>query len=171
MKLIIINGPCGIGKSTTAKNLHESMPLSYLVDVDAIGRNISHYREYQEERWELREAVAFATVDAVLSVGRDVIVEKMIFGEDVLNKYQEIGERYGADIVEIILWASKEFVMRRADDRGWREDGLLTPKKCENFWEKMDEVKNKRSDAVIVDVTDMDQNGVLAAVKKIVDGL
>lgn len=33
-KLIIMNGPCGIGKSTAAKHLHESMPLSYLVEID-----------------------------------------------------------------------------------------------------------------------------------------
>ncbi len=167
-KLIIINGPCGIGKSTTAKNLHESMPLSYLVDVDEIGRNISHYREYREERWELREAVAFATVDAALSVDRDAVVEKMIFWENVLDKYREIGEKHGAEIHEIILWAPKEFVMKRAEDRGWREGGLLTPEKCEQFWHEIDELKDKRPDAHIIDVTKLSEEEVLEEIKKVV---
>ena len=51
-------------------------------------------------------------------------------------------------------WASKDFVMQRAEDRGWREGGLLTPEKCEDFWEKMD-------------VTDLDEQGVLEAIQKI----
>lgn len=165
-KLIIINGPCGIGKSTAARNLHEAMPLSYLVDVDAISRNISHYRDYKEERWELREAVAFAIVDAVLSVGRNAIVEKMIFSEDVLDTYTKIGKKHGADVFEIILWASKDFVMERAKDRGYREGGLLTPEKCEGFWTKIDHLKSKRSDALVINVTNMDEQEVLEAIQQ-----
>lgn len=168
MKLIIINGPCGIGKSTVSKHLHETMPLSYLVDVDAIGRNISHYREYKEERWELRETVAFATVDAVLSVGRDAIVEKMIFWENVLDKYHEVGKKHEAEIFEIILWAPKDFVMQRAESRGWREGGLLTPEKCEQFWHEIDDLKAKRPKAHIIDVAGLNEERVLKAIQDIV---
>lgn len=168
-KLIIINGPCGIGKSTTAKNLHKSMPLSYLVDVDAIGRNISHYSEYNEERWELREAVAFATVHAVLATDRNAIVEKMIFWKHVLDKYLEIGKKYGADITEIILWASKDFVMERAEKRGWHEGGLLTPEKVEKFWHNIDELRTKRPNAHVIDVTDMAEEDVLRAIQNILE--
>ena len=166
MKLVIINGACGIGKSTTAKNLHDSLPLSYLVDVDEVGRKISHYREYKKERWEIREAVAYATVDAVLSLGYDVIAEKMIFRQEVLDTYREIGEKHGADIHEIILWASKEFVMERAHKRGWREGGLLTPEKCEQFWHDIDELKNKRPSAKVIDVTSMNEEQVLQSIQK-----
>lgn len=168
MKLIIINGPCGIGKSITAKNLHESMPLSYLVDVDAISRNISHYRDYREERWEIRETVAFAIVGSVLSLGRDVIVEKMMFREDVLDLYHKICDRHDAEIHEVILWASKEFVMKRAKKRGWRKGGLLTPEKCEQFWFKIDELKTKRPNAKIIDITNMNEEEVLKKIKSVV---
>ncbi len=167
MKLIVINGPCGIGKSTVSAHLHDAMPLSYLLDVDAVTRNISHYREYKEERWELREAVAFSTVDAVLSVGRDILVEKMIFSEMVLDRYLEIGGKYNADVTEIILWASKEDVMKRAEDRGWREGSLLTKETCERFWNEMHELKSKRNKAHVIDVTGLDEKQVLEAVQKL----
>lgn len=137
MKLIIINGPCGIGKSTVSKHLHEAMPLSYLVDVDAIGRNISHYREYKDERWELREAVAFATVDAVLSVDRDAIVEKMIFCENVLDQYHEIGRKYKTEVFEIILWASKDFVMQRAENEDGEKVAYSLLKNVSSFGAKL----------------------------------
>lgn len=167
--LIIINGPCGIGKSTAAKNLHESLPLSYLIDVDEIGRKISHYREFEEERREIREAVAFATVDAVLNLGRTAIVEKMIYSEDVLNTYRSIAEKYHIQVHEIILWAPKETVMQRAHERGWRKGGLLTPEKCELFWHKIDKVKDLRKHATTIDISDMNEREVLKAIQKLIN--
>lgn len=166
--LIIINGPCGIGKSTTAKNLHESLPLSYLIDVDEIGRKISHYREFEERR-EIREAVAFATVDAVLKLGRTAIVEKMIYSKEVLNTYRKIAKENNAPVHEIILWAPKEIVMQRAHDRGWREGGLLTPEKCELFWHKIDGMKDLREHATIIDISDMNEKGVLEAAQEVIN--
>ena len=170
MSLTIINGPCGIGKSTAAKHLHERVPLSYLVDVDVIMRNISHYRDYREEKWELREAVAFATVDTVLGLGRDAVVEKMIFDTDILDRYHEIGKRHGANITEIILWAPKEFVMQRADARGWREVSSLTPETCERFWYEIEMVKPKRPNAHVIDVTQMSEEEVVNAIEAYVKG-
>jgi deoxyadenosine/deoxycytidine kinase len=49
MKLIILNGPCGVGKSTVAQKLHEVIPLSFLLDIDAQRRFISKHREFKEE--------------------------------------------------------------------------------------------------------------------------
>ncbi len=166
MKLIIINGPCGVGKTSAVLALHDTMPLSYLVDVDAIGRNISHYREYRKERWELRDAVASATVDTVLRIGRDVILEKMMFWPELLEAHEKIAKTHGAEMIEIILWAPKEVVMKRADDRGWREGGLLTPKRCEEFWTEVDVFKDARPNAIIIDTSELNQKEVLKAVKK-----
>lgn len=170
MKLILINGPCGVGKSTIAEKLHEEMPLSYLVDIDAISRNISHYREFNEERRELRDAVAAATIEATLSVGRNVIIEKMIFDLKTLGDYEEIAKQHHADFLEIILWAEKEVVMQRASDRGWREGGLLTPEKCELFWERIDELRTIRKNAIFIDTSALNPNEVFETLKKSMNG-
>jgi adenylate kinase family enzyme len=45
MKLIILNGPPGIGKSTVAQKLQKELPLSFLLEIDALRRCISNYRE------------------------------------------------------------------------------------------------------------------------------
>ena len=165
MKLIIINGPCGVGKSTIAEKLHASMPLSYLLDIDAVSRNISHYREYREERWELNVAIAKATINAVLDLKRDIIVEKMIYAPETLDAYRKIGKEHGADVTEIILWAPKDVVMKRAEDRGWRE-GLLTPEKCEMFWDKINELKDNRPEATIIDISALSEEDALQTVQK-----
>lgn len=160
MKLIIINGPCGIGKSTLAKSIHNLFPLSYLLDIDAHSRNISHYREYTDERRDLRDAVSKGILEATLSVGRSVVLEKMIYSNTLLDSYYQIAKKYNADIHEIILWAPKDLVMKRADDRGWKVGGLLTPEKCELFWDEIDKIKEERTMATIVDVTSLSEKEV-----------
>ena len=168
MKLIILNGPCGVGKSTIAEKLHASMPLSYLVDVDAVSRNISHYRDYKEERRELTLTVARAMMDAVLSSNRDVIVDKMVYDPAILDSYHTIANKYHAEVFEIILWAPKDVVMQRANVRGWHEGGLLTPEKCEMFWNKIDELKANRPKAKVVDTSKLNEDEAFQLIKDII---
>lgn len=167
MKLIIINGSCGVGKSVLAKKIHDSIPLSYLLDVDTHSRNISHYREYREERWKLSLAVAQAVIGACLSVGQDVIVDKMTYDPLVLDSYHQIAKKYKASVYEILLWAPKNLVMKRADERGWRKGGLLTPEKCERFWYKIDELKEKRSLATVIDISNLNEDEVFKKAQEV----
>ncbi len=168
MNMIIINGPCGVGKTTLAAGLHETMPLSFLFDIDAQMRFISHYREYQEERREITLALSQAIIDTILRLGRDIIIDKMIFDPGVIDSYYALAKKYGADVHEIILWAPKEVVMKRADDRGWRKDGLLTPEKCEMFWNNIDELKHQRTKAVIIDTQQQSEEETLKRVLELI---
>ena len=161
MKLIIINGPCGIGKSTLAARLHDKMPLSFLLDVDTQARFISHYREFMEERHEMVHAVSLGIIEACLKINRSVIVDKMTFHPAVLDAYHEMGKQYKAEIHEVILWAPKDVVMARAQARGWKEGGLLTPEKCERFWGEIDQMKSQRAFAKIIDVSDLTEDEAL----------
>ena len=130
MKLILLNGPCGIGKTTTAARLHDSLSLSFLLDIDAQRRYISHYREYRDESRGLALDVSRGVVSACLEARRTVIIiDKMIFDSSVLDEFYAIAEGFGAPVYEITLWAPKEVMMRRAYERGFRDGGLLTPEK------------------------------------------
>lgn len=161
MKLIIINGPCGIGKSTAAKNVQDLLPLSFLVDIDAQRRSIGRYRECREESRVLSYAVTFGIVEACLKEGRDVIVEKMINDESVLDALRAIGEKYGAEVYEFILWMPKDLVLKRAFDRGYSAGNSLTPQKTEAFWDAIDTLKNNRPQAKVIDVSRLDEEQVL----------
>ena len=155
MQLIILNGPCGVGKSTVARILHEQMPLSFLLDVDAQMHFISHYRDLREERWALTKAVGQAIVRACFREGRDVILEKMIYDPGTLDSYRAVADELGADVREFILTASKETVLARAHNRGFRDESLLTPEKCERFWQEIERLKPLRPEAVVIETDDL----------------
>lgn len=168
MKLIIINGPCGIGKSTLSAKIHVSMPLSFLLDIDAQRRFISQYREKKEESGKIMMTISKAIIKSCLEDDRDIIIDKIMLDNNVLDFYYEIAKIYGADVYEIILWAPKEVVMGRANERGWRENGLLTPEKCELFWDKINELKDIRPQAHVIDINNMTENEVYRKVAEFI---
>jgi predicted kinase len=162
MNLVIINGPCGVGKSTAAKAVHEKLPLSFFLDIDAQMSNISHYREYKKERWSLAYAIAQSIVETCFMQGRTVVIDKMMpeKREMRLDAFIKTAKKYDAIIHEFILWAPKAVVMQRAHARGWREGGLLTPEKCEQYWEEINSMKSQRRNATVIDTATMDAHAV-----------
>lgn len=160
MKLIIINGSTGIGKSTVAQKIHESLPLSFLVDIDAVRRYVSGYREHREESRQMSLGVSEAMVEALLKAGNDIVVDKFFANVESVDRFIDLGRKYNADVYEFILNASKEFVIKRAEDRGYREGGLLTPEKVVKFWEDTQEYIPKRQSAIVVNVESLSQEEV-----------
>ena len=160
MKLILINGPTGIGKSTTAQKIHQAYPLSFLVDIDALRRYISGYREYKDESKQLSLLVSESIVATYLRCGHDVIIDKVFIDTQTVERFVELGKKYEADVREFVLNASKELVVKRAKARGYRESSLLTPEKVVKFWAETQEYIKKRSQATIVDVETLSEEDV-----------
>lgn len=165
MNLVIINGPCGVGKSTVASALHQMMPLSLLVDIDVIRRFISGYREHADESNQSSFLIVLAMIDAYIQTGHDVIVEKMMFDETRLDRMIALAKQRNAHVTEVILWASKDVVLKRASDRGYSDESLLTPEKCERFWNEMNELKAKRPHVTIIDVENLSPDEVVQRVR------
>ncbi len=160
MKLILINGPPGVGKSTVAEKLHKAIPLSYLLEIDALRRNIANYREQVKESGELSYDVSTAIVEACFNAGSDVIIDKAISDIEVIDSFFQVAKKYNANIYEFILNASKELVIKRAENRGYRVGGLLTSEKVERWWEDTQEYIKKRPQAIVVDTETLSQEEV-----------
>ncbi len=165
MRLIIINGPTGIGKSTVAQKLHETIPLSFLLDIDAQRRYISGYREHRQESKILVFSISEAIVDTYLNSGHDVIIDKYLVDADMVNKFLELGKKHKARVYEFILNASKGLVTDRAQERGYRENGLLTSDKVDRFWNETQVYIKMRPEAVVVDVEKLDRDQVFLFIK------
>jgi predicted kinase len=169
MKLVILNGPSGVGKSTLAERLHRDMPLSVLIEVDAWRRFISGYREHKEESLTLAYRFSLAAAEACLEAGRSVIVDKAVLDADpFLDSLYALGTKHTADIREFLLIARKETLLKRADERGLAPDSLLTREKVVELGEKAHEFKQSRSQAIVVDTEELSPDAVYDRVRETV---
>ncbi len=155
MKLIILNGPSGVGKSTVAGRLHALMPTSVLIDIDELRRTIPGYREKWEEGGRLAYDYAANAIEDALKAESDVIVDKTITQPQVLDTFVSTAHQYEAEVIEFLLFAQKETVQKRAEDRGFKPGGMLTPGKVVEIWEKIDALRNQRTNAIVIDTTNI----------------
>ncbi len=153
MKLIILNGPSGVGKSTLAARLHSQMPASVLLDLDEIRRSIPGYPEKREETLRLSFEYAFKAMEDHFKAGQDVIIDKGIFQSEVLDTLISVANKYNAKVSEFLLFAERETVKKRAEDRGFKPGGLLTSEKVVELWEKADILRAQRTGAIVIDTT------------------
>jgi predicted kinase len=167
MKLIILNGPSGIGKSTTALELQKQLPLSLLIDIDAQRRYIEGYKEHREESAKLSYKHAIALSRAHLGFGYSVIVEKTALWADwFLEELEKSADDYGAEFFEFILTAKKDILLFRATERGFTEGNSLTLAKVEEMWEESEKLPARRPKAVVIDTSEMAPEEALRKVKK-----
>ena len=169
MKLIILNGPPGVGKSTIAKRLHAEMPMSLLIEGDEWRRQISQWQEHREASHDLVYAIKVAATDVALKMGSNVIVEKAIFGNDAaIDALIASARAHNADAYEFILNADKETILARADARGYRPGSTFTPERAPILWQKAQDLIARRPHAIVIDTSHLDPDAAYEKVKKIV---
>jgi broad-specificity NMP kinase len=169
MRLIILNGAPGVGKSTVAEKLHAEMPLSFLLVIDAWWKQIADWRENRKESQRLVYTLASVAIDAYLGEGKDVIVDKAILNDtETLDTLVGIGQKHGAEIYEFVLAADKEIVLERATKRGFNTQGLLTPEEAEHLWELSQDLKETRPGATVIDTSSLTPEEVYEKVRSAV---
>ncbi len=155
MKLILINGPTGIGKSTIAQKIHQDLPLSFLLDIDAQRRYISGYREHRAESLDLVIKLSLATVENYLQSKHDVVIDKVITDVEMAEKFFELGRKYNATVFEFVLNTDKETLVARAGERGYKEGGMLTLEKVPKFWDRIQNYIKERPRAIVVETKNL----------------
>ncbi len=168
MKLIILNGPPGVGKSTLTARLHKELPSSVIIDIDELRRTtMPDFRERREESLRLAHELAAKAIQDNLEQGKDVIIDKAISYSDTIDWFIEVGRKCSAEVHEFILFADKAMVQKRADDRGYEPGSMLTPEKVGEMWEKADVLRKERAGAILVDTTHLDNEEVFNEVKRL----
>lgn len=169
MKLIILNGPSGVGKSSVAVRLHREISSSVLIEVDEVRRTLMpDYRERREESHRLAYEHTADAIEGAFKKGHDVIIDKAILDAQVIDSFIEIGRKHGAEIYEFLLFADEVTVRSRADSRGYHSGGLLTSKRVGELWQMADKLRSQRTDAIVIDTALSNSEEVFNAVKEVV---
>lgn len=117
-RLILLNGPPGIGKSTLASRYVSDRPLSLALDIDTIRRALGKWQEQPEAAGLLARAMAVAMARTHLLAGHDVVVPQYVARTDFLDELEATAAATGARYFEVYLTDDREAALARFHERG-----------------------------------------------------
>jgi predicted kinase len=117
-RLIHLNGPPGIGKSTLAQLYIGEHPGVLNLDIDQLRALIGGWRERFAETGAIVRPVALAMAGAHLRRGRDVVMPQYLGRLSEIERFEAVAQDSGAVFVEVVLMDDKQRSVERFNRRG-----------------------------------------------------
>lgn len=117
-RLIHINGPPGIGKSTLAQMYVDDHPGVLNLDIDQLRGLIGGWRERFAETGELVRPIALSMASTHLGAGHDVVMPQYLGRLSEIERFQGVVHDSGAVLCEAVLMDTKERAIERFTHRG-----------------------------------------------------
>jgi predicted kinase len=124
-RLILLNGPPGIGKSTLAGRYISDHPLSLVVDIDSIRMTIGGWENHRDSM-ALARRLAVAMADTHLRAGHDVVIPQMNQWPETIEVLGAPAAATGAELHEIMLLAIDDLLGRVTARQAELEAGDVT---------------------------------------------
>lgn len=122
-RLVHLNGPPGIGKSTLARRYIADHPLAFCLDIDGFRRLIGCWDTHPKESGELARRMALAMAREHLSAGHDVVVPQFVARPELVAQLSDLAGQAAAEFYEVVLLddpaAAKARFASRAADTEW----------------------------------------------------
>jgi predicted kinase len=163
-KLVLLNGPPGVGKSTLAQRYADGHPLTLNLEIDVVRGMIGCWLEEWTRSGPQARRVALAMARTHLEDGHDVIVPQMLTRREFVDELQALAGSVGAAFHEITLLDAKDAVLtrleRRSESSGAFSARALAEKQGSSLADAYDEFVDalqRRPDAVVVNATPADE--------------
>jgi len=117
-RLIHLNGPPGIGKSTLARRYVDEHPGVLDCDIDVLRSLIGGWQQDFGHAGALIRPAALALVEAYLRDGRDVVLPQLLMDPGQVTRFEAAATRAGAAFVERILMDTAAASVERFHRRG-----------------------------------------------------
>jgi predicted kinase len=117
-RLIHLNGPPGIGKSTLARRYVAEHPSVLNCDVDVLRTLIGGWQSDFQKAGALIRPAALAMIQAYLDNGYDVVLPQMLLDPDELARFHTCATDVGAEFVECVLMDRADTAVERFYRRG-----------------------------------------------------
>jgi len=120
-RLIHLNGPPGIGKSTLARRYVVDHPGVLNCDIDVLRTLIGGWASDFAEAGALIRPAALAMIEAYLANGHDVVLPQMLADPNELARFEACATNAGAQFIERVLMDTSAACVARFHRRGSSE--------------------------------------------------
>ncbi|GAA3243348.1 AAA family ATPase [Dactylosporangium siamense] len=121
-RLIHLNGPPGIGKSTLSALYADRNPGTLNLDVDALHRLVGGWQDEDIDTWPVVWSLVRAMTKTHLEGGRDVVLPQYHAKVDEVIELEKLAHRHGAGFREVVLLDDREAAIARFDHRAQHSD-------------------------------------------------
>jgi predicted kinase len=121
-RLIHLNGPPGIGKSTLAQMYVDRNPGALNLDADRIVCLIGGWQDRFWETIQVARQIAIGMASTHLGTGHDVVMPQLVTSLSEIEGFEAVARDNYAEFREIVLTASREPSLNRFASRTWKGD-------------------------------------------------
>jgi predicted kinase len=119
-RLIVLNGPPAIGKSTLARRYADDHPLSLALDIDSVRRLLGRWEDEPTKAGLLARAMTLTMAREHLANGYDVVLPQYLGNPLFLQQAEAVAAEAGAEFFEFVLMDNRDEVVRRFNERTLR---------------------------------------------------
>lgn len=117
-RLIHLNGPSGIGKSTVARRYADLHPGVLALDADQVVMMIGGWRTAFWDTLPAARRLALVMAETHLRAGYDVVMPQLVARVEQAERFEDAARAAGGEYVEIMLAAPRTEAKARFDARG-----------------------------------------------------